>query len=250
MKSFATRLFVFLAALAAASALRAAEALPLSYQGQLTDANGNPRNGSFLMVFGVYDGATGGSPSFSDTQSVAVTSGSFNVLIGTGTTTGSLSTALSGGTPRFLQITVDGNPLMPRQRLAASPYAVSGSVGTVGKRLNVNSTAANIVALDIQDATFVKIIPTPNAFAVSGVTGGVDGRVVTLFNATNDGGADATDSMTIVNMSTSGSVAAKDRIKTGTGANMGGSGVFSAESSVTLVYDGEQQVWLVVSAQP
>jgi hypothetical protein len=59
----------------------------LNYQGRLTDPSGNPKNGTFTMQFALYDAATGGNqlPSgspWSETQSVTVTDGVFNVLLG------------------------------------------------------------------------------------------------------------------------------------------------------------------------
>ncbi len=70
-------------------ATRAAADAPnlLNYQGRLTDPSGNPKNGTFTMQFAVYDAETGGNqlPSgtpWSETQSVTVTNGVFNVLLG------------------------------------------------------------------------------------------------------------------------------------------------------------------------
>ncbi len=61
----------------------------LNYQGRLAHRppSGNPKNGTFTMQFAVYDAETGGNqlPSgtpWSETQSVTVTNGVFNVLLG------------------------------------------------------------------------------------------------------------------------------------------------------------------------
>jgi len=59
----------------------------LNYQGRLTDLSGNPKNGTFSMQFAVYDSESGGNqlPSgspWSETQSVTVTNGVFNLLLG------------------------------------------------------------------------------------------------------------------------------------------------------------------------
>jgi hypothetical protein len=76
-------------ALVVVLATRAAADVPmlLNYQGRLTDPSGNPKNGTFTMQFAVYDAETGGNqlPSgtpWSETQSVTVTNGVFNVLLG------------------------------------------------------------------------------------------------------------------------------------------------------------------------
>ncbi|MGH7601122.1 MAG: hypothetical protein ACREOI_32600, partial [bacterium] len=54
----------------------------INYQGQITDAGGNPANGTFTLVFAIFSTATGGTALYSETQSVTVSNGVFNVLIG------------------------------------------------------------------------------------------------------------------------------------------------------------------------
>lgn len=44
----------------------------MSYQGVLTDANGNPVNGSVSLTFKLYDAATGGTNPWEETQNVDV----------------------------------------------------------------------------------------------------------------------------------------------------------------------------------
>ncbi|MBI4515792.1 MAG: hypothetical protein HY699_08250 [Deltaproteobacteria bacterium] len=110
----------------------------LNYQGRLTDPSGTPKNGTFTMQFAVYDAESGGNqlPSgtpWSETQSVTVTDGVFNVLLGSVT---ALPANLFEGGPsdasgplRFLQVTVDGEALTPRRRIASAAYAVRSSSG-------------------------------------------------------------------------------------------------------------------------
>src|SRR5512147_1787029 len=50
----------------------------LNYQGRLTDASGNPRNGSFSMDFAIL----GGPSAWSESQTVNVSKGFFSVLLG------------------------------------------------------------------------------------------------------------------------------------------------------------------------
>ena len=107
----------------------------LNYQGQLSDPSGNPKNGTFTMQFAVYDAESGGNqlPSggpWSETQSVTVNNGVFNVLLGSVT---ALPGALFAGGPsdsagplRFLQVTVNSETLTPRRRIVSAAYAVSG----------------------------------------------------------------------------------------------------------------------------
>jgi hypothetical protein len=107
----------------------------LNYQGRLTDPSGNPKNGTFTMQFAVYDAESGGNqlPSgspWSETQSVTVTNGVFNVLLGSVT---ALPTNLFEGGPsdasgplRFLQVTVSGEALAPRRRISSAAYSMNG----------------------------------------------------------------------------------------------------------------------------
>lgn len=104
----------------------------LNYQGKLTDPSGSPKNGTFSMTFAVYDAASGGNQlpngtPWSETQNVTVTNGVFNVLLGSATAlpsdmfTGGPSDA--SGPLRFWQVTVSGEALTPRSRIASAAYA-------------------------------------------------------------------------------------------------------------------------------
>jgi hypothetical protein len=229
---------------AAAGSPRAAEPVPLGYQGRLTDALGAPRNGSFSVVFGIYETATGGSPLFTDTQTVTVTDGVLNALIGAGASAGAhtLADAVAGGTERYLQVTVDGNALLPRQRLAASPYSLSG--GLTLRRLNLTLSGATVNSLAVGNASFVKIASAGSNVTINGIAGGYDGRMIVLYNATgrNVGLADTT---------TPGGAAASEQIRTDGAPNALGTGVTGVymlgEGAATLVYDGEVSKWILVS---
>ena len=93
----------------------------ISYQGVLTDAEGNPRDGTFALAFKLYEAAAGGSPLWEETQQVQVKNGLFNVILGK---TNPLE--LPFDTPYWLGITVDsGTELQPRIQLAAVPYSLN-----------------------------------------------------------------------------------------------------------------------------
>ena len=106
----------------------------LNYQGRLTDPSGSPKNGTFSVQFCVYDALSGGNQvppgtPWCETQSVLVTNGVFNVLLGSVTAlpvdlfTGGPSDA--SGPLRFLQVAVDGETLTPRQRIVSAAYAIN-----------------------------------------------------------------------------------------------------------------------------
>jgi hypothetical protein len=92
----------------------------INYQGLLTDPNGAPTTGTVSMIFSIYTAATGGSPLYTETQSVAVTNGVFNVALGANT-----PLTLPFDVPYFLGIAVspDSVEMTPRQPLLSGAYA-------------------------------------------------------------------------------------------------------------------------------
>jgi hypothetical protein len=110
----------------------------INYQGQLTDANGNPANGNFSIVFAIYSSATGGTALYSETQNVAVSSGVFNVLIGSVNPVP--LNLFDSGPDRYLEITVNNTVLTPRRRFGSVPYAFTSRGGS-GDITSVNAGA-------------------------------------------------------------------------------------------------------------
>jgi hypothetical protein len=82
-------------------------------------------NGSVNLVFAIYDAAQNGTLLWNESHpGVPVLDGVYDVVLGT--TTPITSTVVAGGA-LYLQITVGGETLTPRQRLVAVPYAVRAS---------------------------------------------------------------------------------------------------------------------------
>lgn len=108
-------------ALAAAPARAQNVPTQLHFQGRLTDSSNNPLTGPNGFVFGVYDAPTGGSLLWSETQpAVSVANGVFAVQLGV---VDPLASGVFVGSTTWLQVTVNGNVMLPRQRLLAAPYA-------------------------------------------------------------------------------------------------------------------------------
>ncbi len=121
------RLIVLVAALTSMAAL--AQSTTFTYQGQLRQS-GAPFTGIADLEFRLYDQLTGGNQ-VGGPQARAewpVEDGLFQVELNFGG-------AAFDGSDRFLEVTVDGAPLSPRQKITATPYALlatglaSGSVG-------------------------------------------------------------------------------------------------------------------------
>jgi hypothetical protein len=95
-------------------------------QGRLTNASGNPLNGTYSMTFRLYDVVSGGTALCSDTNSVTVGNGLFNTEVW-----GDCQDDITGQ-QLYLSIQVESDPEMsPRQAVYAVPYAWSLRPGAV-----------------------------------------------------------------------------------------------------------------------
>lgn len=103
----------------------------INYQGRVRDGSGIPLNGNIIVFLEVYTAETGGAAVTNwNIGSVSVTNGVYSFNFGND----ALSVILDN--PEcWLEVTVDGNILSPRQRLVAVPYAI-----TSGESQNVRST--------------------------------------------------------------------------------------------------------------
>ena len=92
----------------------------INYQGYLTSPSGTAISASLPMVFKIYSVVSGGAALHTEPQTIAVTNGIFNVLLGSG-----VSLTLPFDTQYYLGVTVGADSeLAPRQPLAASPYSL------------------------------------------------------------------------------------------------------------------------------
>jgi hypothetical protein len=124
MRNLATAAMLLAIAVPAPSAI--AQAPPpqqVSFQGRLTDASGNPADGSFSMTFTIFDAASGGNVKWTETQTVAVSGGLYHARLGSGEAFPSDLTA-NLTDERWLEIQVESDPAMaPRYPLTGALYA-------------------------------------------------------------------------------------------------------------------------------
>ncbi|MFA6434209.1 MAG: hypothetical protein WCW52_05890, partial [Elusimicrobiales bacterium] len=116
---------IALALACAADFQAAAQSTPslISFQGRLTDALNNPLAGSYNFDFAVYAAQTGGVPLWSETQNgVTVANGVLAAELGSNTP---IPYSVFSSAQRYLEITVNGTTLSPRQRLLSVPYAAN-----------------------------------------------------------------------------------------------------------------------------
>jgi hypothetical protein len=152
----------------------------LSYQGRLVSpSTGLPQpDGDYQMTFSIYNVATGGTPLWTETKSVPVSSGFFAALLGDTTP---LVLANFDGQELFLGITLTGDAEMtPRQRLAHVAYAMhaetAGAATLAANATNatnaVNATnATNAGTLDgLQPADFAAASHTHDGAAINAGT--------------------------------------------------------------------------------
>jgi hypothetical protein len=98
-------------------------ATTINYQGRLAAPDGTPQNGTFGMSFSIWDAAAGGDIIWGPENHVAVpvTDGLFNVGLGSQTSGGIPTTAWNSD--RYLEITVAGETLAPRELIRSVPIA-------------------------------------------------------------------------------------------------------------------------------
>ncbi|MEO0127982.1 MAG: tail fiber domain-containing protein [candidate division WOR-3 bacterium] len=97
----------------------------INYQGYLTDTLGIPiTNPSLAMTFSIYDAQSAGNLKWTENQTVSVSKGIFNVILGINTP---IPDSVFNSTERWLELIIDGAPLTPRTRLVSQPYAYTAT---------------------------------------------------------------------------------------------------------------------------
>ncbi|MCE7934561.1 MAG: hypothetical protein DYG96_08205, partial [Chlorobi bacterium CHB2] len=127
----------------------------ISFQGLATNAGTiTPvTDGKYSVAFRLYESAAGGSAVWTETQSVNVARGLFNVNLGSVT-----PLALKFDKPYYLGISIDNGTELPRTELTAAPYSLNSRTAQIATTVVDNAiTSAKIAdgavgASDIADA--------------------------------------------------------------------------------------------------
>lgn len=95
----------------------------VNYQGRLADPAGNPLDGSYAMSFSLWDTSSAGNLIWGPENhpAVPVSGGLFSVGLGSQTSGGIPTTTWDGD--RYLEITVGGETLAPRELIRSVPIA-------------------------------------------------------------------------------------------------------------------------------
>lgn len=94
----------------------------IPYQGRLLSGT-NVANGSMEMTLRLFAAAEGGPSLYEDTGTVQVVDGLYRTQLGDGTTLGTLDAALTNEEV-WLEVSIEGVALRPRERFGAVPYAL------------------------------------------------------------------------------------------------------------------------------
>ena len=161
----------------------------INFQGRLTDASGKfVADGNYSLTFRIYTDSTGGSAKWTEAQSVAVSKGLFNVILGSNTP---ILDSIFNYPNTWLSIQVASDPEMtPRQRLSSLGYAYRGA------RADTSSYSMNSDKLDGLDAS--AFTSTSNDYGRSGVaTDLYEGTTTLTDKYVNEGQANSVSSSMI-----------------------------------------------------
>lgn len=126
-KRFARILVVTLAAIGSIAVTSFSAGVPntLNYQGTLTDSTGKPVTAAAKPVtFKLYTTAMGGTPFWTESQSVPVNNGQFSAVLGN---TVSLPTDKFTGIT-YIGVAIDSGPeMLPRQKMTSVAYALKAA---------------------------------------------------------------------------------------------------------------------------
>jgi len=127
------------------------------YQGRLTDNAGVPINGTQAILFEIFSVSSGGSSLWSETQSVSVANGALDVALGA---VNPLLPSAFNGPDAWLQVTIGGTVLNPRQQLTSVPYVLArqsldegydaGGSGA-GRTVTIDAGAVELVDTGVGD---------------------------------------------------------------------------------------------------
>ncbi|MBN1347962.1 hypothetical protein JXJ21_01000 [candidate division KSB1 bacterium] len=155
----------------------------INYQAVLTDATGIPINDTRAIEFRIYEDETGGTPSWTETQTVAIDRGLLNVLLGSITP---LPYSLFDGNDKFLALKVGTDAeMIPRKKLVSMAYAYHAHNTDNFSGMNVSGFARSVDGVSPDDGNIdliagsnVTITPDNSnhriTISASGGTGGDD----------------------------------------------------------------------------
>lgn len=163
-----------------------AQTTSFTYQGGLNDG-ATVANGTYNMQFALFNADAGGNQ-IGSTQSalVSVTNGVFTVQLNFG------ATAFADGGLRYLQITINGATLSPRQQITSTPYSLR-SISAANADALSSACAGCVTNAQINSVDGSKVTGT-----VSNAANAVSSTTATNFSGSLSGDVTGTQSATVV----------------------------------------------------
>lgn len=154
-------------------------ATTINYQGYLTDASENPRNGNLPMGFSLWDAAVGGTKIWGTENhtAVPVSNGHFSVGLGSLTAGGIPVTAWDGD--RYLEIVIGGETLTPREPIR---FVSGAAVALTVPDEAIGSAQIETGAVTQEHApTLIRDSDNLNTFIQYGQVGNAQGDITVTF---------------------------------------------------------------------
>ncbi|MAH99432.1 MAG: hypothetical protein CMA12_08900, partial [Euryarchaeota archaeon] len=115
----------------------------ISYQGLITRADGSPTSdGSYEILFKLYDTPDGGEPVWTENLEVTVNNGIISTILG------KINPFSVIPDESYLELTVDGSTLSPRQSLTSVFYSVLSDTSSYARSANYDNLS-NLPDLDV-----------------------------------------------------------------------------------------------------
>lgn len=117
----------------------------LGYQARLLKADGTPATGVLEISFAIFDTETGGKQFWSEKQKVGLSDGYYATFLGSASSPAGFPAGTFDGSERYLEISIGGEPLKPRQRVASVVYALmaTDARNVVGGKVEATSISVN-----------------------------------------------------------------------------------------------------------
>ena len=158
----------------------------INYQAMLTDAQGNPINGVRSIQFRIYNALTDGSELWTETQTVTITEGIFNVLLGSITP---IPYNVFNGDDRYISLQVESDPEMtPRKRLVSVGYAFRAYNADRVDGLSASAFVQQIDGVEPNSSGNIDLVAGSNI----SITPNTTSNSITITSSGGSGGGDIT----------------------------------------------------------